>query len=199
MNPLVIGLTGGIGVGKTAVSNRFSALGITVADADQAARDVVQIGTPQLDQITHHFGRDILTEIGALDRPKLRKIIFTDPNARRFLEKVTHGPIMNTLRQRLTTSTSPYAILVLSAGTGQSPLIQRMLVVDAPVALQQQRVIQRDGSSIDLINKIIDAQPSRRQRLALADDILENTGTEQDLDAKGRALHETYLDLVNHD
>ena len=116
-----------------------------------------------------------------------------------FLEKVTHGPIMNTLRQRLTTSTSPYAILVLSAGTGQSPLIQRMLVVDAPVALQQQRVIQRDGSSIDLINKIIDAQPPRRQRLALADDILENTGTEQDLDAKVRALHETYLDLVNHD
>ncbi len=199
MNQLIIGLTGGIGTGKTAVSNRFKALGITIADADEAARAVVQAGSKLLEDIAAHFGQRILTETGELDRPQLRSIIFADGNARRFLERATHGPIMDHLRLQLASATSPYAILVLSAGTGQNPLINRMLVVDAPVELQQRRVLARDGSSLETINQIIEAQPARLKRLALADDIIENIGSEQALDAKVAALHQFYLDLIHHD
>ena len=199
MNQLIIGLTGGIGTGKTAVSNRFKALGITIADADEAARAVVQAGSKLLEDIAAHFGQRILTETGELDRPQLRSIIFADGNARRFLERATHGPIMDHLRLQLASATSPYAILVLSAGTGQNPLINRMLVVDAPVELQQRRVLARDGSSLETINQIIKAQPARLKRLALADDIIENIGSEQALNAKVAALHQFYLDLIHHD
>ncbi len=199
MNQLIIGLTGGIGTGKTAVSNRFKALGITIADADEAARAVVQAGSKLLEDIAAHFGQRILTETGELDRPQLRSIIFADGNARRFLEGATHGPIMDHLRLQLASATSPYAILVLSAGTGQNPLINRMLVVDAPVELQQRRVLARDGISLETINQIIKAQPARLKRLALADDIIENIGSEQALDDEVAALHQFYLDLIHHD
>jgi len=199
MNQLIIGITGGIGSGKTAVSNRFQALGITIADADLAARAVVQPGSKLLSDIAAKFGQNILTDAGELNRPKLRGIIFADNDARRFLERATHGPIMDQLRLELATATSPYAMLVLSAGTGRNPLINRMLVVDAPIESQQSRVLARDGSTLETINQIIDAQPGRRERLALADDIIENIGTEQALDAKVAALHQFYLDLNHHD
>ena len=199
MSRLIIGITGGIGSGKTAVSNRFQALGITIADADIAARAVVQPGSKLLSDIAAHFGRDILTGTGELNRPKLRGIIFADTDARRFLERATHGPIMDQLSSELTAASSPYAMLVLSAGTGQNPLINRMLVVDASIELQQARVMTRDGSNLETINQIIDAQPTRRERLALADDIIENTGSEQALDDKVAALHQFYLDLIHHD
>ena len=192
MTRLIIGLTGGIGVGKTAVSNRFEALGITIADADLAARLVVQAGSKLLADIAAHFGQNILTKQGELNRARLREIIFADADARRFLERATHGPIMDHLRAQLAAATSPYAILVLSAGTG-------MLVVDALLALQKSRVQPRDGSSLDTINQIIEAQPSRHERLDLADDIIENNGSEQALDQKVRVLHQAYLDLIHHD
>ena len=199
MSRLIIGITGGIGSGKTAVSNRFQALGITIADADIAARAVVQPGSKLLSDIAAHFGRDILTGTGELNRPKLRGIIFADTDARQFLERATHGPIMDQLSSELTAARSPYAMLVLSAGTGQNPLINRMLVVDASIELQQARVLIRDGSNLETINQIIEAQPTRRERLALADDIIENTGSEQALDDKVAALHQFYLDLIHHD
>jgi len=199
MSRLIIGITGGIGSGKTAVSNRFKALGITIADADLAARSIVQPGSKLLSDISAQFGQDILTNAGELNRPKLRGIIFADIDARQFLERATHGPIMDQLRLELATATSPYAMLVLSAGTGQNPLISRMLVVDAPIELQQARVLARDGSNLETINQIIDAQPARHERLALADDIIENTGSEQALDDKIAALHQFYLDLIYHD
>ena len=199
MKQLIIGITGGIGSGKTAVSNRFQALGITIADADLAARAVVQPGSKLLGDIAAKFGQKILTDAGELNRPKLRGIIFADNDARRFLERATHGPIMDQLRLELAAATSPYAMLVLSAGTGQNPLINRMLVVDAPIELQQSRVLARDGSTLETINQIIDAQPARRERLALADDIIENIGSELALDAKVAALHQFYLDLNHHD
>jgi dephospho-CoA kinase len=199
MSRLIIGITGGIGSGKTAVSNRFKALGITIADADLAARSIVQPGSKLLSDISAQFGQDILTNAGELNRPKLRGIIFADIDARQFLERATHGPIMDQLRLELATATSPYAMLVLSAGTGQNPLISRMLVVDAPIELQQARVLARDGSNLETINQIIDAQPARHERLALADDIIENTGSEQALDDKIAALHQFYLDLIHHD
>ena len=199
MSRLIIGITRGIGSGKTAVSNRFQALGITIADADVAARAVVQPGSKLLSDIAAHFGQDILTGTGELNRPKLRGIIFADTDARLFLERATHGPIMDQLSSELTAASSPYAMLVLSAGTGQNPLINRMLVVDASIELQQARVLTRDGSNLETINQIIDAQPTRRERLALADDIIENAGSEQALDDKVAALHQFYLDLIHHD
>ena len=106
---------------------------------------------------------------------------------------------MDQLSSELTAASGPYAMLVLSAGTGQNPLINRMLVVDAPIELQQARVLTRDGSNLETINQIIASQPTRRERLALADDIIENTGSEQALDDKVAALHQFYLDLIHHD
>ncbi len=146
MTQLVIGLTGGIGTGKTAVSDRFCALGIVVADADLAARAVVAKGTQQLASIREYFGDEILLPTGDLDRAQLRKKIFSDSAARRWLEALTHRPIMARLAEELESAQSPYAILVLSAGTGQSPLIHRSLVVDAPEEAQRKRVQSRDGS-----------------------------------------------------
>ena len=197
MTQLVIGLTGGIGTGKTAVSDRFCALGIVVADADLAARAVVAKGTPQLASIREYFGDEILLPTGDLDRAQLRKKIFSDSAARRWLEALTHRPIMARLAEELESAQSPYAILVLSAGTGQSPLIHRSLVVDAPEEAQRKRVQSRDGSSLEIINNIIAAQPSRVTRIALADDVIENNSTPEALDAKVYALHKIYLELAS--
>ena len=197
MTRLVIGLTGGIGTGKSAVSDRFSALGIVVADADVAARAVVAKGTPQLARIEDYFGAEILRPTGDLDRAQLRSRIFGDVTARRWLEALTHRPIMEMLTKELESAQSPYALLVLSAGTGKSPLIDRSLVVDASKEVQRKRVQSRDGSSLEIINNIIAAQPSRETRIALADDVIENNSTPEALDAKVYALHKTYLELAS--
>jgi dephospho-CoA kinase len=197
MTRLVIGLTGGIGTGKSAVSDRFSALGIVVADADVAARAVVAKGTPQLARIKDYFGAEILLPTGDLDRAQLRSRIFGDVTARRWLEALTHRPIMEMLTKELESAQSPYALLVLSAGTGKSPLIDRSLVVDASKEVQRKRVQSRDGSSLEIINNIIAAQPSRETRIALADDVIENNSTPEALDAKVYALHKTYLELAS--
>ena len=198
MTDYVVGLTGGIGSGKTAVSNRFAALGITVADADSAARQIVAKGSKTLAQIEAHFGQDILNKDGELNRAKLRAHIFAVPAERRWLESLTHGPIMAVLRDTLSAATSPYALLVLSAGSGRSPLIHRMLVVDAPIELQKQRVAARDGSKPETIDAIIAAQPSRKARIEIADDVINNEGLETDLDLKVEALHQQYLTFANH-
>ena len=197
MTRLVIGLTGGIGTGKSAVSDRFSALGIVVADADVAARAVVAKGTPQLARIEDYFGAEILLPTGDLDRAQLRSRIFGDMTARRWLEALTHRPIMEMLTKELESAQSPYALLVLSAGTGKSPLIDRSLVVDASKEVQRKRVQSRDGSSLEIINNIIAAQPSRETRIAFADDVIENNSTPEALDAKVYALHKTYLELAS--
>ena len=197
MTRLVIGLTGGIGTGKSAVSDRFSALGIVVADADVAARAVVAKGTPQLARIEDYFGAEILLPTGDLDRAQLRSRIFGDVTAWRWLEALTHRPIMEMLTKELESAQSPYALLVLSAGTGKSPLIHRSLVVDASKEVQRKRVQSRDGSSLEIINNIIAAQPSRETRIALADDVIENNSTPEALDAKVYALHKTYLELAS--
>jgi dephospho-CoA kinase len=198
MTRLVIGLTGGIGTGKSAVSDRFAALGIVVADADLAARAVVAKGTPQLARIQEYFGTEILLPSGDLDRAQLRKKIFSDLTARRWLEALTHRPIMARLTDELESAQSPYALLVLSAGTGRSPLIHRSLVVDASEEAQRKRVQSRDGSSLAIINNIIAAQPSRESRIALADDVIENNSTPAALDAKVYALHKTYLEIASN-
>ena len=189
----VVGLTGGIGSGKTTVSDIFADLGIVVADSDVVARDIVKPGRAAHSAIRQRFGKSILLADQSLDRVKLREIIFSSIEERRWLESQTHGPIMQELKDIVSSATSPYAILVLSAGSGRSPLIQRMLVVDVPAEVQITRVRQRDNNSIEQVEAIMGSQPTREERFAWADDIIENNGTLDELKARVDSLHRVYL------
>ena len=196
MAKFVVGVTGGIGSGKTLVTDAFAAKGIVIADADEVARQIVEPGEPALAQIVAHFGEGIIGSTGRLDRAKLREIIFNDVDARRQLESFTHRPIMEALKRRLLSATSAYALLVLSAGLGNSPLIHRMLVVDADESVRIHRVMARDGSSESLVRQIIASQPSSTERRKIADDVIENNGpTTIVIDAVDR-LHDAYSELA---
>ena len=196
MAKFVVGVTGGIGSGKTLVTDAFAAKGIVIADADEVARQIVEPGEPALAQIVAHFGEGIIGSTGRLDRAKLREIIFNDVDARRQLESFTHRPIMEALKRRLLSATSAYALLVLSAGLGNSPLIHRMLVVDADESVRIHRVMARDGSSESLVRQIIASQPSSTERRKIADDVIENNGpTTTVIDAVDR-LHDAYSELA---
>ena len=196
MAKFVVGVTGGIGSGKTLVTDTFVAKGIVIADADEVARQIVEPGEPALAQIVAHFGEGIIGSTGRLDRPKLREIIFNDVDARRQLESFTHRPIMEALKRRLQSATSAYALLVLSAGLGNSPLIHRMLVVDADESVRIHRVMARDGSSESLVRQIIASQPNSTERRKIADDVIENNGpTTTVIDAVDR-LHDAYSELA---
>ncbi|MCH2567102.1 MAG: dephospho-CoA kinase [Pseudomonadales bacterium] len=196
MSHFVIGITGGIGSGKTAVTDRFQARGITIADADVASREVVQPGMPALEAIAEHFGPEVIQADGTMDRAAIRKIVFAEPDERKWLESVTVPAIMNNLREVLNRSTSPYSLLMLSSGTGQSPLVQRSLVVDAPPELQISRVMARDANDEEQIRAIMAAQPSRETRLEYADDVIINDGSFERLDEVVQVLHEKYLKMA---
>jgi len=196
----VVGLTGGIGSGKTAVSDLFAARGITVADADVASRNVVLPGTPALAQIVDHFGEQILNEDGSLDRAALRQIVFADDHERKWLESVTVPAIMTELRQILASSQSPYSMLMLSSGSGRSPLVHRSLVIDVPPELQIERVTRRDNNTPEQVKAIMAAQPSRQERLRYADDVIVNDGGMQRLEQEVERLHRQYLEMATtHD
>ena len=198
MSKLVIGITGGIGSGKTAVSDRFRALGITVVDADVASRVVVEPGRPALAAIAEHFGPDAINPDGTLNRAEVRKRVFADPEERRWLEELTHPLINQYLREELAKAESPYAILVspLLAETGQSRFCHRVLVVDVPVELQVQRTMKRDDNDEAQVRAIIAAQSSREQRLLLADDVIVNDQDLAHIDAEVERLHQIYLGMV---
>ena len=193
MSNYVVGLTGGIGSGKTTVSDLFAELDIVVADSDVVSRDIVAPGRPAHSAIKQRFGKSILLEDQTLNRVKLREIIFSSSDERRWLEIQTHGPIIQELKNIVTSADSPYAILVLSAGGGRSPLIHRMLVVDVPAEVQITRVTERDNNSIEQVQAIMKSQPGREERFAWADDILQNDGTMESLREKVEGLHNTYL------
>jgi len=193
----IVGVTGGIGSGKTLVIDAFAARGVFIADADQAARHIVEPGQPALAQIVAHFGEGITDSSGRLDRPKLREIVFNDVNARRQLESFTHRPIMETLAHQLQSATSAYAMLVLSAGLGNSPLIHRMLVVDADESVRVHRVMTRDGSSESLVRQIMASQPSSEERRNIADDVIENNGNTTTVLNEVDRLHHVYLELAD--
>lgn len=197
MAGFVVGVTGGIGSGKTLVTDAFAAKGIFIADADEAARQIVEPGEPVLAQIVAHFGNGIIDSTGRLDRPKLRAIVFDDVEARRQLESFTHRPIMETLVRQLRSATSAYAMLVLSAGLGNSPLIHRMLVVDADESVRVHRVMARDGSSENLVRQIMASQPSSEERRKIADDVLENNGDTTTVFNEVDRLHNVYLELAH--
>lgn len=198
MSRLVIGITGGIGSGKTAVSDRFKALGVTVVDADVAARAVVEPGRPALAAIAEHFGDEVIHPDGSLDRAELRRKVFADPEERRWLEKLTHPLINEYLREELDKAESPYAILVspLLAETGQSRFCHRVLVVDVPEEVQIQRTMARDDNDEAQVRRIIKAQASREERLALADDVIVNDRGLEALDEEVARLHQIYMEMA---
>lgn len=195
MSSFIVGLRGGIGTGKSAVSALFEGLGITIADADISARNVVEAGRPAYQAIVSHFGDQVLQADGTLDRAQLRKIVFSDVEARKFLESQTHKPIVDDLLATVNSATSPYAIMVLSTGLGKWPMMQRLLVVDAPKTLQLKRVMARDNNSQQQVEAILQAQPSRELRLQDADDVIVNDGDLSVLQLEVDKLHQLYLRL----
>ena len=192
---MIIGLTGGIGSGKTAVSETFEKLGITVVDADLASRVVVEKGKPCLEEIAKHFGDDILNENDELNRAKLREIIFNSDSEKLWLESLLHPAIAEQIRDELNASKSPYTILVspLLLETNQRDFCDKVLVVDVPIELQMERTTKRDGVSEDQVKSIIKSQINRDERLQLADEIILNEGSIEDLEMIVRELHEKLI------
>jgi dephospho-CoA kinase len=195
---LIIGLTGGIGSGKSAVSRCFEELGIAVIDADVAARVVVEPGQPALAAIAAHFGPRVIDANGALDRAALRKIVFENPDERRWLESVTHPAIGREIERGLREAQSPYAILVspLLLEAKQDALAHRVLVVDVSEQTQLERTMRRDSNPEAQVRAIIASQISRQARLARADDVIGNNGSLEELKPKVLALHRRYLELA---
>lgn len=193
----VIGLTGGIGAGKSTVAASFSALGVPVIDSDQLAREAVLPGTSALQQIVDQFGPGILLKNGLLNREKLRQEIFKQKSSRLWVENLLHPIIRQLMATELNKLSAPYCMvqIPLLAGRHPNPLIQRVLLVDAEQTNQLQRVQQRDQLDQETIQSIIDVQPDRQALLAAADDIIKNNGSLQDLQKQVLALHQHYLKL----
>ena len=192
---LRVGLTGGIGSGKTTVSNRFEELGVTVIDADRLAHELTQAGQPAICAIVCEFGDTILTPNGELDRDRLRDIVFRAPEKRQSLERILHPQIRSEMARRIRDVNDPYCVLVipLLAETGPHPLVDHVLVVDAPEHKRRLWLKSRSGLDDEQITAIFAAQASREQRLVIADDVVVN---DEDLDALIRqvdALHQKYL------
>ncbi len=194
-------LTGGIASGKTAVSSRFARLGVPVIDTDIIAREVVQEGRPALAGIVAEFGKDILDEGGALDRGRMRDLIFSDPLSKRKLERILHPAIGSEVHLQLSGVTAEYCILVvpLLAESGRYEWSDRVLVVDVDEQTQLQRLVARDKISTELATAMLAAQASRQQRLDLADDVIKNAGNLAELDREVASLHEKYLTLASPD
>jgi dephospho-CoA kinase len=193
---LRIGLTGGIASGKSTVSQRFAELGVSVIDADVAARAVVEPGTPGLEQVVQRFGAGILCPNGELDRPALRELIFNDPAARRDLDAILHPLIRAHMEQQAAAAAGPYLIMaipLLVEGGSSRERLDRILVVDVDEAVQLERVQARDGISIAQARAILGSQASRAARLEAADDVLQNGGTVAELRQAVDRLHERYL------
>jgi dephospho-CoA kinase len=196
---LVVGLTGGIGSGKTTVANGFSALGVPVIDTDKLARELVEPGQPALDEIISTFGSEAISANGQLDRDYMRQLIFTDNSRKSQLEAILHPRIRQRVRALLADIRSPYCIVVipLLLETGQTDLVDRILVVDAPEKEQLTRVAARDSLSDNAIKAIIRSQVDRNTRLAAADDIIVNDRGMSELTGHIRKLHRHYMDIAH--
>lgn len=197
MKPWTLGLTGGIGSGKSAVAQCFVDLGVHLVDADHAARWVVEPGRPALAAIVAHFGEEVLQADGQLNRAALRARVFANAEERRWLESLLHPLIGQEISQYLTRAQSPYSILVspLLIESGQYAMTQRVLVVDAPEHLQVQRTMLRDQSSAEQVQAILAAQARREERLRHADDVLVNDRDLAWLQGEVERLHAFYLTL----
>ncbi|MFB8831275.1 dephospho-CoA kinase [Azotobacter sp. CWF10] len=197
MKPWILGLTGGIGSGKSAAAQHFRTLGVHLVDADEAARWVVEPDRPALAKIVEHFGAEVLLPDGRLDRAALRARIFQNAEERRWLERLLHPLIRQEICSHLERASSPYAILVspLLVETDQHKMTQRILVIDVPESLQLERAMQRDQADRKQVEAIIKAQASREERLRHADDVLVNDRDLPWLHSEVERLHRFYLTL----
>lgn len=195
----VIALTGGIAAGKSTVEQRFRAHDICVYDADQAAREVIEPGTDGLAQIVEAFGHEVIGADGRLDRPAMRQRIFADREARHTLESIVHPRVRLWLQQRALADTGPYCMLaipLLAEHIGHYRWTDRVLLVDVDETTQIRRLMARDDIDETLARRILANQATREQRLAVADDVIDNSGDPAMLDAQVAALHERYLALT---
>lgn len=195
---LTIGLTGGIGSGKTVASDEFARLGAEVIDTDLLSRSLVEPGQPALTEIVALFGPSVLDATGRLDRAHLREKVFADPQARRQLEGILHPKIREAMLERASQSTAPYVVFVIPLlfETGQQALVDRVLLIDVAQDAQRTRVAARDGLDETQITRILQAQTDRATRLAAADDVVHNDAGISDLHAAIAELHRKYLDLA---
>ena len=192
----VVAITGGIGSGKTTIANQFAALGIEVVDADVIAREVVEPGTPALAAIADHFGPDVLDPSGQLDRRALRERVFSDPQAKEWLNALLHLLIRSEMQRQCAAARSPYCLLVvpLLVENKLTGLANRVLVIDVDEATQIERTCRRDGVSRAQAEAILAAQASRAERLAAADDVLDNQNdAAETIKRRILTLHETYM------
>jgi dephospho-CoA kinase len=195
----IVGVTGGIGCGKTTVTNLFAAKGIDIVDADLVAREVVVPGSQGLSELVSQFGDNILDEKKALDRAALRTLIFADNNAKVVVNKILHPLIRENMLNQLINTKSQYCILSapLLFENKLQTLVNRTLVIDIPETLQLERTMSRDGGNIETIKSIMRAQISREKRLALADDIIDNSKTINFLKPQVNVLHLKYMTLAS--
>lgn len=193
-----VGLTGGIGSGKSTASDRFQWLGADVIDTDRLSRDLVEPGQPALEEIVASFGETLLDSSGRLDRARLRERIFAHPEQRRRLEAILHPRIRAAMLDRAGRSVAPYVIFVvpLLIETGQQKLVDRVLLIDVSEDLQRRRVAARDDLDSAQIDQILAAQLDRETRLQHADDIIHNEGNLTDLHAQVDDLHQRYVRLA---
>lgn len=201
MSDYIIGLTGGVASGKSAVAARFEALGVTVADADVAAREAVAVGSGGLAEVVAAFGPEVLGPDGALDRAAMRRRVFNDDAQRLRLEAIVHPRVRAAMRGMCEAAPGPYAVAaipLLAEGGGRAayPWLHRILVVDVPREVQLERLLARDGIDAALAERMIAVQATRRERLAIADDVIVNDGTLKALDAHVSALHHRYQALA---
>ncbi|WP_418140354.1 dephospho-CoA kinase [Marinobacter sp. MA] len=193
----IVGLTGGIGSGKSTVARLFGELGVHWVDADDVAREVVEPGTPALAEIAQHFGEKILTPESTLDRAQLRAIVFQEPEERAWLEALLHPIIREELIRQLNQENYqlPYVLLVspLLLETDQHELVDRIIVIDVPKDVQLERTMARDTNSREQVERIIAAQISREDRLARADEVIDNDRPLDDVTRQVRELHERLL------
>jgi dephospho-CoA kinase len=194
---LKVGLTGGIGCGKSTVAKIFADLNIPILDADEIAHRLVDKGQPALAQICREFGPDILRPDDSLNREKLRELVFSDPLQKQKLESILHPLIFSTIAAELERLTAPYCIISIPLlfETGMAHFVDRILVIDCPVETQVERVKARDKLTVERIQSIIDNQVSRTLRKANADDVIDNTGPDYRLAEQVKKLHNLYLSL----
>ena len=194
----IVGLTGGIGSGKSTIVRLFADQGVHWVDADDVAREVVVPGTPALKAISEHFGKDILLDSGELNRAELRSWIFQDDTERQWLEQLLHPLIREAMLEQLKPQSYdlPYTLLVspLLLETDQHTLVDRIVVIDVPVEVQIKRTVSRDGNTPEQVQRIIDAQMSRDKRVGKADHIITNAGGVEDAMAQVASLHAKFVD-----
>ncbi len=198
MSKYIVGLTGGIGSGKSAAADHFNDLGIVTVDADEGSRAVVAPGQPALEAIKAHFGPDIVTADGALDRAELRRRTFADPAERNWLQKLLHPLIGQYMHSALTHAPSPYAVLVnaILFETGQDAWCDTVVVVDVPETVQVERTTQRDDNTVSEVERIMNTQMSRAERLERADHLLNNDADLANLHRQIDDLHQSFLSHV---